>query len=102
MSKALAASLGITYRQLDHWTRQGWLKPDPRPVAKSGTERHWPDAELAIASDMGLLIRHGLTPPAAHRIARAGRTEAVLIAIRGDALDAMPAGVQIAMQSAGA
>ena len=60
---------GISYRQLDYWTRIGLLHAtDPTPG--SGVARTWPDREVVVA----LLIRHlldaGLELRAAGRIAR--------------------------------
>jgi DNA-binding transcriptional MerR regulator len=60
-------ALRITYRQLDHWTRRGYLHPtrdSPR------NNRHWPPNELAVAERMGRAVRAGLTPYAAHKAAR--------------------------------
>jgi hypothetical protein len=54
--------LGITYRMLDYWARQGWLHPESRG---SGYPRAWPQAELDIARRMGALVRSGLTVAAA-------------------------------------
>lgn len=66
--QCLPASLGITYRQLNHWPVQGWL----RPVFEggSGRNREWPEAELEIARRMAKLIDAGLTVPAAAKFAR--------------------------------
>ena len=65
----LAVSLGITYRQLDYWVWQGYLRPaDPTPG--TGVPREWPEAELEIARRMGRLTTAGLTPAAAAVIAR--------------------------------
>lgn len=39
---------GISYRQLDHWTTRGYLKPrDAHPGA--GAMREWPTGEVAVA-----------------------------------------------------
>jgi MerR HTH family regulatory protein len=77
--------LGITYRQLDYWTRQGYLRPvQPHSNIRSGGTgyaRQWPESELAIAASMGRLIRLGLTAEAAHRVARAGRESWVRYAL---------------------
>lgn len=72
--------LGISYRQLDFWARQGYLRP-VRSSEGTGHWRDWPEQEQAVARDMGLLTRAGLSAGLAHRIAREGRTEAVLTAI---------------------
>jgi hypothetical protein len=83
--QARPAELGITYRQLDHWTRLGYLRPvQPHWNIRSGGTgyaRQWPESELAIAASMGRLIRLGLTVEAAHRVARAGRESWVTYAL---------------------
>ena len=58
-NSALAAeTAGITYKQLDHWTRLGHL----HPVGGSGTgnSRAWTDDEVEIARRMGRLTAAGL------------------------------------------
>ena len=60
--------LGITYRQLDHWTRAGLLKP--LHVGGSGTSREWTHAELGVARLMGRLVKAGMKPGLAAAIAR--------------------------------
>jgi DNA-binding transcriptional MerR regulator len=72
---------GITYRQLDYWTTQGWLRANERPDRKQGTgyRRTYPDAELDIADGMRRLIGAGLTAPAAARVARTGEVRVRLI-----------------------
>lgn len=60
--------LGITYRQCDHWTRLGLLKP--LHVGGSGNAREWTRAELDVARVMGRLVAAGLKPEPASRVAR--------------------------------
>ena len=62
--------IGITYRQLDHWTNRGWLHAEDRPSATSGVPRTWPAGELEVAHRMAVLINAGVTPEAAHHAAR--------------------------------
>ncbi|MFT4245065.1 MAG: MerR family transcriptional regulator [Micrococcaceae bacterium] len=38
-SKVVEKLVGITYRQLDNWTRTGLIKPHIRPAKGSGTQR---------------------------------------------------------------
>lgn len=68
------AGLGITYAQLDGWTRRGWLRPEHPPSrwggSGSGAPRRWPPAELEIARRMGLLTGAGLAASAAAVFAR--------------------------------
>lgn len=63
------AATGASYRQIDHWCRAGYLRPT-NPDAGSGTARTFPPIELAVAARMVRLIRAGLTPAAAARVAR--------------------------------
>ena len=65
--------IGVTYRQLDHWTRAGYLHDD-RTRPGSGHHRTWSDTELQVAERMGRLVRAGLTLHAAHKAAR-GQTD---------------------------
>ena len=74
-SRHLEAELGITYRQLDYWTRNGLLRPERRPnaagaYAGSGVWRRWPEAEVEIARRMGVLTRAGVTVALAAAFAR--------------------------------
>lgn len=58
--------MGISYRQLDHWAREGYLKPQ----SDHGVQRHWPEAEIRIARMMSRLVAIGMTPGAASVYAR--------------------------------
>jgi len=48
-----------------------------------GDARQWPEYELAIALQMGMLVRRGLTVELAHFVSRKGRTGPVLAALAG-------------------
>lgn len=65
-------AIGCTYRQLDYWTRNGWVVADD-PTPGSGARRAWDDNELAVAARMVKLIGCGFTVAKAAEIAR-GRT----------------------------
>ena len=71
---ASPADLGITYRQLDHWARCGYLKPGRLRTGRgwetSGSPRLWPAEELEIARRMGRLTDAGFPPSLAARFAR--------------------------------
>jgi DNA-binding transcriptional MerR regulator len=62
---------GITYRQLDYWTRRGYITPENSRY-HSGIEREWSRAELGVALRMGRLITAGLSAEVAARVAREG------------------------------
>lgn len=61
---------GASYRQIDHWTRAGYL----HAVEGGGTghARRWPLAERHTAATMYRLVVAGLSPAAAHTVARNG------------------------------
>jgi hypothetical protein len=67
----VADELGITFRQLDHWARKGYLQPE-RPMDGSGIPRRWPAAELEVARRIGILVAAGLQPEMAATFARDG------------------------------
>jgi hypothetical protein len=72
---------GATQRQVDYWTRQGWIHGS-RPG--SGKPRAWPVEEMTVAQLMVRLINAGFDPGRAVWLARSvlpvagGRTEVVL------------------------
>jgi DNA-binding transcriptional MerR regulator len=65
--------LGISYRQLDNWVRLGLLRP--LHVGGSGVNREWTRAELEVARLMGHLVRAGMRPALAERLARSRRCD---------------------------
>lgn len=54
--------VGLTYRQLDYWSRSGWLTAD-RPDPGQGYRRTWPPGEQTIARRMCLYVRYAKLPP---------------------------------------
>lgn len=81
MTSPLAESLGITTRQLDYWCRLGLIQHqmttrgrDARPVhadgAMQGHARVITAAEQQVIRTAGRLVRDGLSPAAAFRVAR--------------------------------
>ena len=70
----VATLLGVSFRQLDHWIRRGWI-PSPNPTPGSGTDRVWTRETVRIASVMVALVGLGIIPPrAAHYAATGERT----------------------------
>src|SRR5579872_3925698 len=57
--------MGVTYRQLSHWSERGYL----RPLTNEG-KRQWPDIEIRIGRMMSRLIAIGITPAKAAYYAR--------------------------------
>jgi hypothetical protein len=72
---ALAIS-GVTYRQLDYWTRAGYLTAVFVPGAPvdggSGFERRWSDVEVVRAAVMRVLADHGIAAESASKATRRG------------------------------
>jgi hypothetical protein len=73
-----ARAVGVSYRQLDYWTRRGWLRPE-REQHGTGYARLWPEVEQRIVRIMARLLAAGFTPEGAARTAR----EAVELSIPG-------------------
>lgn len=63
----------ITYRQVDFWTRNGYLVPDQGPAFLQGTgyPRDYPRHQLDHAVLMAHLVRAGFLAKAAHTVALA-------------------------------
>lgn len=61
-------ALGITYRQLDFWTRQGFLVAD-NPDCGSGIVRTFPPETVEVARLMATYTAAGIGPSAAHHAA---------------------------------
>jgi len=64
-----AQRAGLSYRQLDYWTRQGWLLPT-QEYAGPGFPRAWPRRERSVAVLMARLVDAGVVPAVAARAAR--------------------------------
>lgn len=71
-SADVAALARLTYRQLDFWTRCGYVKPVDAAAPGSGNYRVWPLVELAVACRMSVLVRLGVGARKAAGIARTG------------------------------
>lgn len=66
----VTAAAGITYRQLDHWCRKGYLRT--ANDTGSGSQRAFTRTELDVARLMGVLVAVGVHPAAAETVARGG------------------------------
>jgi hypothetical protein len=60
---------GLTYRQLDHWSREGLAHPLPRERTGTGHVRLYPFAEVQRLVLMARLTRAGMFPATAHDVA---------------------------------
>lgn len=58
--------MNVTYRQLDHWCRAGYL----RPSGGNGVQRNWSTQEIRIGRMMSHLVAIGITPSKAALYAR--------------------------------
>jgi DNA-binding transcriptional MerR regulator len=66
-TQAAATLAGVTYRQVDHWCRAGYVKA---PADGSGTVRAIPAGEVAVLLMMARMVNAGLNRTAAARLAR--------------------------------
>lgn len=66
------ALAGITYRQLDYWTTQGYIRPRRNIGANpgSGRQRQYTEREARILCTMAALVDDGLDPKSAALVAR--------------------------------
>jgi hypothetical protein len=70
-SKGVVAATGITYRQLDFWVRQGYLKPLLASKG-SGIPRAFSPSEVDVAVRMARFVAAGVLPASANHAARHG------------------------------
>ncbi len=61
---------GLTYRQVDHHARRGWLRPLNATNPGTGRARLFPYSELRIARLVARLTDAGIDTEAAYRVAR--------------------------------
>lgn len=70
-SDEITVAVGVSYRQLDSWTRQGLVQSLGDPQPGSGNRRRWSAEEVSVVAAMHVLVNEaGLTPEAASRAAR--------------------------------
>lgn len=61
----------LTYRQLDHWVREGYVAA-VNPEPGTGRRRYWTAEEAQVVTTMAALVAAGVSPEAATRAARNG------------------------------
>lgn len=61
---------GLTYRQLDYWFRTGLIHAVGGNTPGSGYSRKWTEAERSVALTMIRLIKAGIGPHTAVKVAR--------------------------------
>jgi hypothetical protein len=65
----------ITYRQLDYWTRQDWVKASAQRPG-SGNVRFYSATETARVALMAQLVQARIPPELANRLTRRGEYDA--------------------------
>lgn len=69
-SRDIMRLTGLTYRQIENWTKQGYLCPENAPgIGRRGVHRIFSRDQLRIAQRMVALGGCGFTPAAAHLLA---------------------------------
>lgn len=86
-SVAVVEAAGITYRQLDYWTRAGHLVPIPGTGEGHGSRRRYPADAIPQARLMGQLVALGFNDLAvaadlARRLGFTGRADVALASDR--------------------
>jgi hypothetical protein len=85
----LDRKIGVSYRQLDWWTRKGYINEMPEKPGSGYARRYTPEEE-AVAILMGQLVACGFKPSAAAELARlAIDSDADLIELGNDILLAL-------------
>jgi DNA-binding transcriptional MerR regulator len=51
---------GVTYRQLDYWTRAGMIRPSIRNAFGSGHYRRWDDDDVVLVQAVAEQLRRGI------------------------------------------
>lgn len=77
-SEVLEAIPGLTYRQLDFWTRSGRVKAMPGRTGSGHYNRYAPD-QVAVAKRMYWLLNLGFNLNAAHLVATERKTAELVL-----------------------
>lgn len=67
----------VSYRQLDTWVRKGWVPGMDRQGAGTGQPRPFSDEQVKFLRRMGNLVKAGMYPEKAHKIAE-GNEDTIL------------------------
>ena len=78
---------GLTPRRVEWWTQKGWIRPDVTHPG-NGRARRWPADEVRIGALMVRMVDAGISPEAAHRVARAGGALELAPGVRVEAVPA--------------
>lgn len=80
LAAILNAPGGPTYRQVEHWVRRGFLRPDTTAHASGRPRWTWSDDEAGVAVRMARLAAAGLRVDVAEKVARQSPWGAVVLA----------------------
>lgn len=69
-TEAALLAAGVSYRRMDHWITKGWVRVATQANPGSGRHRQITEHEVAVARLMAALIRGGVNPETASRLAR--------------------------------
>lgn len=79
-SRAVCDLAGVSYRQLDYWTRTDLVVPSGSPANGSGSQRRWTAEDVAVIRALGILLNLGCGWPTS---ADAARSLRALLAAEG-------------------
>jgi hypothetical protein len=66
----LAQQLGVSYRQVHHWTTRGYIVPEGGTLPQGGVALEFNAKETKILRVMACLVQYGMKPEYAADIAR--------------------------------
>ncbi len=69
-SQEVCRIAGITYRQLDYWTRCAYITPSVSPARGSGTWRRWSDSDVEACCALAKLSSLGTPQRVFRHVAR--------------------------------
>lgn len=89
LTEILAAVPGLTYRQLDYWTRRGYLRCVGAQYPGSGVLRFWDPDDVVTLRRVTALADTGMRPSVAFKLARGDEIEwlergRILVSFWGD------------------
>lgn len=71
-AQKIAAAFGLTFRQVDHWCRSGYIVAE-NEGSGTGNYRRFDLEQVGVARRMALLVKAGLSPGVAHLCATGDR-----------------------------
>lgn len=78
--RELTREVGLSKDKVYKWVRRGWLKPERVPAGHwEGYDLAFSAAEVEVAKRMARLVKAGMYPDAAHKVARGSRRAATTL-----------------------